>query len=167
MKNNYLEKILANRGVLAYFVALAVLFVALIVALDFMLEAHASAEQTEQKIQMMQKATESYDLKKMALEKLTAKPITIDKIDEVQTGILLQIQKNGLSLTSLNAVSASDNKEKNQVFEMDISGSYDNTMTFLGSFRRETKALMAILSVSFRPEKDILKTTIKYKIYVR
>ncbi len=167
MKNNYLGKIFANRGVLVYFAALGVMFVALIIALDFFLDAHANAEAMEQKIQMMKQATDSYDQKKAILDNVTAKPITIDKIDEIQTDILLQLQRHNLGLINLNTVSPSDKKEKNQVFEMDISGSYDDTISFLALFRKQTKALMSILSVDFKPDKDILKTTIKYKIYVR
>ena len=167
MKNNYLEKILANKSVLAYLVCLGVMFVALIFGLDFFLEAQAHAEATQQKIKTMQQATEAYDQKKAILDKIPAKPVTNDKIDEVQTGILLQLQKHNLSLENMNSVSNTDSKEKNQVFEMDISGSYDNTMSFMSSFRNETKALISVLSVHFVPEKEKLKSTIKYKVYVR
>ena len=167
MKNSYLQKILSNRGILAYFFALGLMLVALIIALDIVLDAHASAEAVGQKIEMMKNATESFDRKKAVLDKATAKPITGEKIDDIQTSILLQIQRYNLSLTSLNSVSASDSKEKNEIFEIDVSGSYDNTMSFLSSFRKDTKALISILSVHFNPKNDVLNTTIKYKVYVR
>ena len=167
MKSNYLQKILANRSVLAYFVALVALFVTLIIALDFVLDAHASAEATEQKIQRMIQATEAYDQKKVILDRASAKPITGDKIDEVQTGVLLLIQRHNLGLGNMNSVSSAEAKERDRVFEMDSSGSYDNTMAFLSSFRKDAKALISVLSVSFHPEKEELKTTIKYKVYVR
>ena len=167
MKNSYMQKILANRGVLVYFVALIVLFVALVVGLDFALEAHASAVQTEQKIKTMRQATEAYDQKKAILDKAPAKPVTVDKIDEVQTDVLLQLQKHSLSLNNMNSVAPREQKEKNQIFEMDFTGSYNNTMAFLSSFRRNAKALISILSVNFKSEKTMLKTTIRYKIYVR
>ena len=53
------------------------------------------------------------------------------------------------------------------MFEMNISGSYENTIAFLSSFRKDAKGLLSILSVIFHPEKDALRTTIKYKVYVR
>lgn len=167
MKNNYMQKILANRGVIAYFIALTMLCVALLVAFDFALEAHANAETTERKIQMMRQATEAYDKKKALLDMAPAKPVTSDKLDEVQTNILFQLQRNHLNLSNMNFVTSNDQKEKNQTFEMNISGSYDNTMAFLSSFKKDAKGLISILSVFFHPEKDELRTTIKYKIYVR
>ncbi len=167
MKNNYVQKVLENRSVLAYFVAIGVLFVVLIIALDFTLEAHANAVATEQKIEQMKKATEAYDQKKSILDHAPAKPITNDKIDEVQTGVLLQLQRHNLSLNNMNSINPKEKKERNQIFEIMISGSYDNTMAFMSSFRKDARALISILSVFFQPEGNELKTTIKYKIYVR
>lgn len=167
MKNNYAKKILANRGVIAYFIALATLFFTLFIALDFVLEAHTHAEATERKIQMMRQATEAYDQKKALLDMAPAKPVTSDKLDGVQTHILFQLQRHHLSLSNMNTVSANEKKEKNQTFEMNVSGSYENTMAFLSSFRKDAKGLISTLSVSLHPEKDALRTTIKYKIYVR
>ncbi len=167
MKNNYVQKILANRGVIAYFIALGVLFIALLIAFDFTLEAHANAEMIERKIQMMRQATEVYDQKKVLLDMTPVKPVTSDKLDDVQTNILFQLQRYNLSLNNMNSVVSNEQKEKNQTFEMNIFGSYDNTMAFLASFKKDAKGLISILSVFFHPEKDELRTTIKYKIYVR
>lgn len=167
MKNNYAKKILANRGVIAYFIALAALFFGLLIALDFALEAYTHAEATERKIQMMQQTTEIYDQKKVLLDMAPTKPVTSDKLDDVQTHILFQLQRHHLSLSNMNAVSANEKKEKNQTFEMNVAGSYENTMAFLSSFRKDAKGLISILSVIFHPEKDALRTTIKYKVYVR
>lgn len=167
MKNSYWHKILANRGVMAYFSALFVMLIALAIALDFAFDAHANAEATEQKIQNMKKATETYEQKKALLDKMAAKPVTADAVDEVQTSILLQLQRHSLSLSNMNSVTSGESKEKNKMFEMEVSGSFDNTMAFLSSFRKEAKALISVLSVHFNPEKDQLRTTIKYKVYVR
>ena len=168
MKNSsYTEKILANRSVLAYLGAILAMLVALGFALDFAFSAYASAEATEQKIQTMRRATEAYDQKKAILDNVSAKPVTEDKIDETQTGFLLLLQKHNLALANMSSVALSDSKEKNKVFEMEVSGSYANTMAFLSSFRKDAKAPVSILAVQFHPEKDILKTTVKYKVYVR
>lgn len=167
MKNNYLQKIFANRGVIAYFIALTVLFIALLVSFDFALEAHAHAEETERKMQMMTQATEAYDKKKALLDMAPAKPVPSDKLDDVQTHILFHLQRHHLSLRDMNAVALNEQKEKNQTFEMNVFGSYDNTMAFLAAFRKDAKGLISILSVLFHPEKDELRTTIKYKVYVR
>lgn len=167
LKNNYIQKIFANRSVLAYCVCLVVMFLALLIGFDFLLEAQTHAEATEKKIETMRKATETFDQKKVLLDKAVAKPITNDKIDEVQTGILLMLQRHNLSLDNMNSISNGEQKEKNLVFEIAISGTYDDTVAFLSSFRKEAKALISILAVHFNPDKSIIRTTIKYKVYVR
>lgn len=165
MKNNYLQKVLANRGVLFYFIGIALLFFSVIFMMDFSLSAYQKAEATKQKIIMMEKATDTYEQKKAILDKLEAKAIPENKIDEVQTRILLQLQRHKLSLVKMTSV-PSQKKEKNHIFEMEITGSYEDTMAFLSSFPREIKTLVSLLSVSFQADKATIKTTIKYKVYV-
>ncbi len=166
MNNKYFSKVLANRGVLAYISALLVVSLLVVFSFGFAWDSYQQAEATKQKMVSMQKLTETYAQKKALLEQEEARPIQDSQIDDVQTAVLVQIQSHGLELSQMSSPAQSD-KTKDRIFDMELRGSYDDTMDFISTFRQKTKALVAILSVSFRPDKEKVKTSIKYKLYVR
>ncbi|MBR5162543.1 MAG: hypothetical protein IKW79_00815 [Schwartzia sp.] len=166
MNYKYFSKVFSDRSVIAYFVVLFILFGLVAFAFGFAWDSYQQAEETKQKIASMQKATETYALKKALLEKEEARPIQESQVDEVQTAVLLQIQSHGLELSQMSSPSQSD-KEKARIYDMELRGSYEDTMEFISTFRQKTKALIAIMSVNFRPDKEAIKTSIKYKLYVR
>ncbi|MBQ8697964.1 MAG: hypothetical protein IJ521_03050 [Schwartzia sp.] len=166
MSNKYVSKVAANRGVIAYGAALLLVFLLILFASGVAWDSYQQAEATKQKIESMRKVTEMYAQKKALLDKEDARPIQESQIDAVQTSMLLQIQRHNLELSQMSSPVLGD-KEKDRVYEMEIRGSYDNTMEFLSTFRQKTKALVAVLSVSFLPDKELVRTSVKYKLYVR
>ncbi|MBO6211277.1 MAG: hypothetical protein J6N99_11370 [Schwartzia sp.] len=166
MSGKYFSKVIANRGVILYFVSLAVVICLVVFAAGIAFDSYQQAEAAEQKIASMRKAADIYAEKKALLDKEAARPIPEAKIDDVQTSVLSQIQRHGLELAQMSSPAQMD-KEKDRVYEMELRGSYDNTMEFLSTFRQKTKALIAILSVSFQPDKESIRTSVKYKLYVR
>lgn len=165
MKNSYVAKVAANRSVLMHLALLFALSLLLLFAAGFAFDAYRQAGETEKKIEMMKEATEAYARKKTVLDKAVARPVTAEAIDGVQTGILKKLQEHHLGLARMSSP-AQNEKERNRVFEMEITGSYENTMAFLSGLSKG-KALIAVLSLSFQPDKETLKTSVKYKVYVR
>ena len=165
MKNKYFSKVVANRGVIAYFIALVVVFLLVFFFFCAAWDSYQQAEATEQEIASMRKVADLYAEKKALLDKEAARPIQESQIDDVQTAVLVQIQRHGLELAQMSSEQV--DKEKDRVYDMELRGSYDNTMEFLSTFRQQAKALISILSVSFQPDKEIIRTSVKYKLYVR
>ena len=166
MSNNYFSKVLANRSVLAYFIALAVVFLLVAFSCFFAWDSYQQAMAMEDKIASMQKVTETYAQKKSLLEKAEARPVPESQVDDVQTAVLVQIQSHGLELSQMSSPSQTE-KEKAKIYDMELRGSYENVMDFLSTFRQKTNALISILSVSFRPDKEMIHMSMKYKLYVR
>ena len=165
MNYKYFSKVFSDRAVIAYFVVLFILFGLVVFSSGLAWDSYQHAQETEQKIASMQKLMELYEQKKALLEKAEARPIQDSQVDDIQTAVLLQIKNHGLELSQMS--SAQTDKEKARIYDMELRGSYDDTMEFISTFQQQTKALIAILSVSFRPDKETIKTSIKYKLYVR
>ena len=165
MNYKYFSKVFSDRAVIAYFVVLFILFGLVVFFSGLAWDSYQQAQETEQKIASMQKLMELYEQKKALLEKAEARPIQDSQVDDIQTAVLLQIKNHGLELSQMS--SEQTDKEKARIYDMELRGSYDDTMEFISTFQQQTKALIAILSVSFRPDKETIKTSIKYKLYVR
>lgn len=111
----------------------------------------------------------SYNQKVDALNKEQFRPISDVELDEVQSKLLFSAQVNNLELTSLRNLSLQDEqaKEHGKSFEMDLLGTWGNTVSFLENFGVKN-TLISIRNIRLTPEQDgRVKTILEYKIYTK
>ena len=111
----------------------------------------------------------SYNQKVDALNKEQFRPISDIELDEVQSKLLFSAQVNNLELTSLRNLSLQDEqaKEHGKSFDMDLLGTWSNTVSFLENFGVKN-TLISIRNIRLTPEQDgRVKTILEYKIYTK
>ena len=134
-----------------------------------LLNSYREAVAVQEQESEMRNFLTSYNQKVAALNKEQLRPIPDIEVDDVQSKLLFSAQANNLELTSLRNLSLQDEqaKEHGKSFEMDLIGSWGNTVSFLENFGVKD-TLISIRNVRLTPEQDgCIKTILEYKIYTK
>ena len=118
--------------------------------------------ETEKQIQTIQEFIREYNNKNSKLNSFPSKPVPMDQVDSIQTGLIFQIQKMKLELKGMKDTQKKDTDGR--VFEVEFLGTYPATLNFL-NYLQNNEVLIAIKSINMQKKGQVLDTKVMYKIY--
>lgn len=127
--------------------------------------AYQEANKTQQKVTSMTQYVEHWNEKISIIDSSPYRPVTAAQADNVQSNLLLDLQANNLRLVSFKN-STSSQKENSKKYQLDFIGTWPATIHFIQNFHVRD-ALISITQVNMKAEKDQIKTSVEYKVWVR
>ncbi len=157
-----------NRGMMGYLVVTGVLAIATLFGTSKAVLSYQQAQNVQKQTVEMKKTISEWKEKVNFLEDQKFRPVKPDQVDSVTSDILYAVQGHNLKLEDykiLARTQAKDKKPTYQGYTMSLSGTYNDTVSFLQMFRARN-ALVHIVSLKMAPQNGAIKTTIQYRVYL-
>lgn len=158
----------SNRSMMGYVAVTGVLVLATLFGTSKAVLSYQQAQNVKQQTVEMQKTISDWKEKVNFLEDQTYRPVNPDQVESVTSDILYAVQGHNLKLDDYKVIARTQSKDKKATyrdFTMSISGTYQDTVSFLQMFRARN-ALVHIISLKLAPQNGAIKTTMQYRVYV-
>lgn len=158
----------SNRSMMGYVAVTGILVLVTLFGTSKAVLSYQQAQNVKQQTVEMQKTISDWKEKVNYLEDQTYRPVKPDEVESVTSDILYAVQGHNLKLDDYKIMARTQSKDKKatyQDFTMSISGTYQDTVSFLQMFRARN-ALVQIISLKLAPQNGAIKTTMQYRVYV-
>ena len=115
------------------------------------------------KAEAMQVQIDDFNQKAAMVNQESFRPVKSEQVGFVQQDIMTLVQQYGLNVLSLKRMKAD---ETGETYQLDLSGSWAGTATFLESFQAKD-ALLGMRWLSFEMMNGSVQTIVQYKIYTK
>ena len=119
---------------------------------------------TQDQINGMEMFIQNYDKQVAELDKFPKSVIDQKDLDRAQSDIIFSFQSMNLNLISLRE--ERDSGEHGKAYTVNFTGSYDDTMKFLGALHDQEK-LVGVKSLKMKMVEGKMDTTMTYKVYYK
>lgn len=161
LKNN---KFLAILTVITILLGFGVISMAGKVITDYRHAQSIQAQMTD-----MRNELKDWEMKSGFINQQQYRPVPADKVDAVQSDLMLAMQSFHLNLTDYKIV-VDGSKDKKaptfKAFEVGFAGSYADTVNFLMNFHARD-ALLSIMQLDMSTQKGLINTKLVYRIYIK
>lgn len=132
---------------------------------------YRAADKVKLQMSDMKSALKDWETKSTFLNQQQFRPVPADKVDSVQSDIMLAMQNYQLKLNDYKVIAAqakSKDKEGDtfKAFEIGFAGSYENTVNFIENFRARD-ALIRIVELEMSPQSGMITTKLVYRVYTK
>jgi len=162
---HHFPKLWHSKDTILYVSIFTLLLIFTIFAFGKLSVAYHQAVKTRQKIAEMTQYVEHWNEKISIIDSSPYRPVTMAQADNVQSNLLLDLQANNLSLISFKN-SSSSKQENSKKYQLNFIGTWPATVQFIKNFHVRD-ALISITQINMKTEKDKIKTSVEYKVWVR
>ena len=158
----------SNRSMMGYVAVSGILVLATLFGTSKAVLSYQQAQHVNQQPVEMPKTNSDRKEKVNFLDDQTSRPGKPDEVESVTSDILYAVQGHNLKLDDYKIMARTQSKDKKatyQDFTMSVSGTYQDTVSFLQMFRARN-ALVQIISLKLAPQNGAIKTTMQYRVYV-
>lgn len=156
-----------SRAVMLSVTVTALLIIAFIGVSSQTVFSYNEMQEIEARNQEMQKTIHDWENKVAYINKQEYRPVMEDQVGSITSDILISAQNHQLAMTDFKAAVPANKKELyERTYTLSINGTYENTIAFLTTFHARD-ALINILSLKMQPVNGLIKTEIKYRVYIK
>ena len=158
----------ANRVIIITFSAFSLLLILNIFGFYKVVEIYNEASIIEQEIIEKKLLISEYQEMTNEINQYIFRPIYQQNTDQLQEIVLKNLTKNNLNLvTMVNLTQISDIEKNKMEYELIFKGSWIDSMSFLEKFNLND-ALLCMTHINMVIDDDnLIKTTMKYRIYIK